>query len=332
MGVFQGKDVIPRNDRRATWHDYQGRALYMLTFRKNGPVEDFCAITDNPVRGQRLNPQIRLSESGEALTRAILRFGHKNPALQVLRYMVMPDHLHLLLFVRERLKEPFGSMVARFKGGCSREYWATLPEEEQAARIPVFARNYHDRIVTRRGQLQALIDYIRDNPRRYLLKKLLPEMFVRKNRLVINGKAYMAFGNPLLLREPEKEMVLVRSHFTPEEVEALKERWRRCSRNGGVLVSPFISPRERVVMRETLESGGKIIEILDNGFPERFKPAGKAFDYCANGQLLYIAPAEYSSRRIRMTRALAWRLNALAAEVCALDAYSLLSLNPQPRQ
>ena len=175
MGVFQGKDVIPRSDRRATWHDYQGRGLYMLTFRKNGPVEDFCAITDNPVRGQRLNPQIRLSESGEALTRAILRFGHENPALQVLRYMVMPDHLHLLLFVRERLKEPFGSMVARFKGGCSREYWATLPEEEQAVRIPVFSRNYHDRIVTRRGQLQALIDYIRDNPRRYLLKKLLPE-------------------------------------------------------------------------------------------------------------------------------------------------------------
>ena len=103
----------------------------MLTFRKNGPMEDFCAIADNPVRGQRLNPQIRLSESGEALTRAILRFGH------------------------------------------------------------------------------------------------------------------------------EKEMVLVRSHFTPEEIEELKESWRRCSRNGGVLVSPFISPRERAVMRETLESGGK---------------------------------------------------------------------------
>lgn len=157
MGVFQGKDVIPRSDRRASRHDYQGRGLCMLTFRKNGPVEDFCAIADNPVRGQRLNPQIRLSESGEALTRAILRFGHENPALQVLRHMVMPDHLHLL-------------------------------------------------------------------------KKLLPEMFVRKNRLVINGKAYMAFGNPLLLREPEKEMVLVRSYFTPEEVEAQKERWRRSLR------------------------------------------------------------------------------------------------------
>lgn len=131
MGVFQGKDVIPRSDRRASRHDYQGRGLCMLTFRKNGPMEDFCAIADNPVRGQRLNPQIRLSESGEALTRAILRFGH------------------------------------------------------------------------------------------------------------------------------EKEMVLVRSHFTPEEIEELKESWRRCSRNGGVLVSPFISPRERAVMRETLESGGK---------------------------------------------------------------------------
>ena len=94
----------------------------MLTFRKNGPVEDFCAITDNPVRGQRLNPQIRLSESGEALTRAILRFGHENPALQVLRYMVMPDHLHLLLFVRaegtlRKYGRPFqGGMLAGILG------------------------------------------------------------------------------------------------------------------------------------------------------------------------------------------------------------------------
>ena len=64
----------------------------MLTFRKNGPVEDFCAIADNPVRGQRLNPQIRLSESGEALTKAILRFGHENPASTVSFCILRPGN------------------------------------------------------------------------------------------------------------------------------------------------------------------------------------------------------------------------------------------------
>lgn len=328
MSIPLRKALIPRQDRRASWHDYRERALYMLTFRKNDSIPDFCTIENRPVPENRINPEIRLSISGKAILGVIQGFKQKFPGVSIIGQAVMPDHLHMLLFVKERLEGPFGSLIASFKGACSREFWNSAPDSAAAKEhIPLFAKNYHDRIVTHQGQLQALKDYIRDNPRRYLIKKSLPDMFVRMNRLIINGKSYMSFGNPLLLREPEKLQVLVRSHFSPEEVERLKEQWKRCIRNGGVLVSPFISPKERSVMHEALEAGGKIIEILDNGFPERFKPAGKAFDYCANGQLLYIAPGEYSSRKVHMTRRLAWQLNAIAAEVCALDYATALSLS-----
>lgn len=49
------------------------------------------------------------------------------------------------------------------------------------------------------------------------------------------------------------------------------------AREGTVVVSAFISPREREIRDQLMLEQLPFIELMDNGFSERYKPSGKAF-------------------------------------------------------
>lgn len=49
------------------------------------------------------------------------------------------------------------------------------------------------------------------------------------------------------------------------------------AREGAVVVSAFISPKEREIMKQLMIEQLPFIEIMDNGFSDRYKPIGKAF-------------------------------------------------------
>lgn len=51
----------------------------------------------------------------------------------------------------------------------------------------------------------------------------------------------------------------------------------RAAREGAVVVSAFISPREREIRDQLMLEQLPFIELMDNGFSERYKPSGKAF-------------------------------------------------------
>jgi REP element-mobilizing transposase RayT len=314
MEIHPYRPKDPRYYRRANWHNYQEPCIYMLTFQKNPLIPPFCSISGAPNK-----PVITMNLGGKAIESAFTMFQQKTPHISILRYVVMPDHVHLIMYVTKPLQQPFGTVVAAIKGSCSQALWRLCSGSDIAhQKVSIFERHFHDRIVTRRGQLDTLTNYILDNPRRYLIKLRYPDLFIKRHVITIADKQYCVYGNIFLLRAVEKDLVVVRSHFSPIEREECSRRWLSEAENGGVLVSPFISGAERAIRNAALEVGGNVIEILDNGLPERYKPAGKAFDYCANGQLLYIAPTEYSMERLPMTREKAWQMNNLAKTICEI--------------
>lgn len=98
------------------------------------------------------------------------------------------------------------------------------------------------------------------------------------------------YGNIHLLNNPFKEQVIVHRADTPEQFERNKEKWLYTAVNGGILVSPFISKREKEIRREAEELGGRFILITNRPLGEREKPVGKDFELCAEGRMLIIAP------------------------------------------
>ena len=100
---------------------------------------------------------------------------------------------------------------------------------------------------------------------------------------------------------------------TPE-FEERRDAFLEAARRGAVLLSPCISHGEREIARLAFEHGHRVITLSNKGFNPLYKPGGKLFNQCADGNLLMLAPAAwpYVPGEKAMTRNDACVLNRIA--------------------
>lgn len=300
---------MPRQPR-APWHDYSSRCIYFITINKAPGVERFGYLAGD----YRLNyglpgsSYIVTTNIGKAIKCALRDLPTLAPGIRVLQYSIMPDHLHFLLFVETNDGENLGRIIGRFK----------VSVNKYAGIAQVFDRNFNDQILKPSRKLQVIYDYIRDNPRRLAIRLAMPDFFQRVNALTIGGKTYHAYGNMQLLRNPFKEQVVVHRADGTEVRERMRELWLHTATNGGVLVSPFISPDEKAIRTEAEEVGGRVILITHVPFGERYKPHSHDFEQCCCGRLLIIAPTEPPTTPV-LSRPACLTMNTLAATICSME-------------
>lgn len=266
---------------RAPWHDYTQRCIYMITLNKNPLMENF-GILQGDYRiptGQKGAAFISSTALGKAIKNTLRRFNSTEPNVRVLQYALMPDHLHILLFVEYPTEDTLGKIIARFK----------IEVNKAAGTTGVFAKGFNDQILKSSRSLAVLYRYLRENARRLAVRRARPEFFRRVNALEIGGKTFQAYGNFQLLDCPFKEQVIVHRADSSETRQKNREQWLYTAANGGVLVSPFISPAEKEIRKEAEESGGRFILILSEPMGERYKPAGRDFELCEAGRLLIVS-------------------------------------------
>ena len=121
-------EIQHNQHRRAEWQDYGGTGLYMITLCIEGRHPLFGHLEGNisAKRGQANFPHIVLSPLGRAVLEAELpKIPRFYPQIEVWQAAIMPDHLHLLLYVSKPLPEGkrLGDIIRSFKGGCSRAWW-----------------------------------------------------------------------------------------------------------------------------------------------------------------------------------------------------------------
>lgn len=103
----------------------------------------------------------------------------------------------------ETYMAPVGKVPHNMSRKQRAAYYASRPRQEQ----PLFEDNYDDTICMSHGQRDAMINYVNDNPRRAIMRKLFPGFMTRCLHVMINGHEYAAFGNLFLLRWANKEQV-----------------------------------------------------------------------------------------------------------------------------
>lgn len=263
-------------------HDYHARCIYHITINKAPGCPDFCRISGSPAEAR-----VERSAVGKIVEAHIRNLSRYCGALQLLRYVIMPDHVHFAVFVREPIPRSVGTYIGMMKVRCGQFAREIYPDIG-----PIFTNGFHDRHLRRSHSLQVILEYIRQNPARWLVREQNPEFFRKINNIEMFGSRWQAYGNMQLLDNPFKGPVVVHRSDSAEVLGAKKRRWKHLSENGGVLVSPFISPAEKEVRRECEEAGGKLIFLATTPFGERQKPGAHDFQLCAEGRLLILAPAE----------------------------------------
>ena len=284
-------------------HDYKSRSIYHITMTKAHGIPVFSKIS-----GSLENPAIVRSSIGKIIEEQIWNFPNLCPALRVLQYVIMPDHIHFAIFAQEQLPKALGSYIGMMKVKCGQ-----LAKDLLSIPPPIFERDFYDRILRRNHNLDTICHYIRQNPKRLLIRQSSPDYFRRVNNIAINGSLWQAYGNIQLLENPFKAAVIFHRSDSAQLRAAKQRRLKHLYENGGVLVSPFISLAEKEVRRKCEAANGKVILLSNEPFGAREKPALHDFERCAAGRLLILAPMTALSP----CRKTFLHLNATAESLCS---------------
>lgn len=293
-----------------------------------------------PILGELLIPEddpaqawVRWTELGTKIRECIEEIPHQHPEVQIVQKKIMPDHLHLILYVTRPMKKSFNMVIRGFWQGvkkCGRAYMASInphsmrTNERQAD--PIFTERPFVRPMSRRGQLQTMIRYVQMNPQRLATKRLMPEFFWVQDSIEIAGRKYSGVGNADLLQRTKYMPVHVRRTMVEEAEQGKDKRLRDymnscvlAARRGSVMVSPFISPKEKEVMEVLLKEGLPFIYIADNGFRDYYKPQDSLFEAVARKQVLILSPWDYDPHKKHVSRAECVEMNKIAEEIALIE-------------
>ena len=183
------------------------------------------------------------------------------------------------------------------------------------------AAYYHERILHAPGQLNRMINYVKDNPRRLWLKKNNPDLFRLHRRTDVCGLSFTSLGNHFLLDWHDNQTVEMSRNATVEQIQIRLQTAMAAAQNGAVTYTAAISKGEQLIARTLRKQGYPLVVLLSDGFPkeglpqERFyKPGGIYFEACSRGQLLLLEPTEQTFLNADIQSAVEETLRRKAAE------------------
>lgn len=274
---------------RAKWMDYRSPSIMMVTIVTTKRL---------PLLGKLQGENIILTELGQKVAEEIKRIPTYNGAesIEIYSYVIMPDHVHILLHIHEHLPRHVGYYIRWFKKQCT---YIGLALAVPSARnhVSLFAPQYHDRLLKGKNQLSHMVRYIQDNPRRLALKRANKDLFRIRQNQQINTIPCTVLGNIFLIEHPLRQVLQCSRRLTQEQIDNLKADCLREAADGTIYVTAAISEGEKQIARALREAGFPLIILLEKGFPapddphySYFKPQGVYFEACAAGKLLLIEP------------------------------------------
>ena len=303
---------------------WKGIGIYhvTLTIPSRKPLLGSLVIPDNDP-SQAL---VERTDLGEEIVHTIFHIQDIHPEVRVLQFCIMPDHIHVVLYVTSAMKSGIKTVVRGWWQGAKKisalSVAPNIIRDNQQSLPPVFTEMPFIRPMSRRGQLDAMMQYVKMNPQRLATKRLKPGYFCVQEGIEIAGCTYSGVGNTKLLLAQRFETVHVHSDLVKDAIKGnyqpLRDYMNGCvlaARQGAVMVSPFISEKEKEVLTVLLAEEHPIILLSDNGFRDYYKPSAGLFDAVAAGRVLILSPWEFDPQKKHISRADCVALNNMAEEI-----------------
>ena len=157
-------DLPARKQNRLADYDYSTPSAYFITIctakRKNQFWSAVGAIIDRP-------QSVPLTEYGRVADRCINNISVYYPMISVDHYVIMPNHIHLLLQIhtdlngRSMIAPTISTVVRLFKGAVSKQ-----------TGISIWQKGFYDHVVRSETDYLEIWNYIEGNPSRWTEDKL----------------------------------------------------------------------------------------------------------------------------------------------------------------
>ena len=249
-------------DNKWHWQErgtaWKGVGIYhvTLTVPSREPLLGKLVIPENDPK----KAVVERTEMGKEIVHTIFHIQDIHPDVRVLQFCIMPDHIHVILYVTRTMNVGIKTVVRGWWQGVKKVSALSIDSnnirDNQQSLSYIFTEIPFIRPLSRHGQLDTMFHYIRMNPQRLATKRLMPEYFRVQEGIEIAGRMYCGVGNAELLQRAKYMPVHVRRTMVEEAEHGYDQRLRDymngcvlAARKGIVMVSPFISPKEKEVMR-----------------------------------------------------------------------------------
>lgn len=144
--------VPMRKPNRLTNYDYSQNGAYFVTI-----CTQYKRCIFGTVRDGADEPVMHMNEAGKTAARFIEDIPLHYPTVEVTRYCVMPNHVHLLLTFGDSGQNPsLSNVINQFKGAVTK-----------ALRTTVWQKGFHDRVVRDLADYRQIGEYIEHNPAKW---------------------------------------------------------------------------------------------------------------------------------------------------------------------
>ena len=157
-----------RKRNRLELFDYSSCAAYFITICTYNKKCLFWASKQPNFVGEDIilpHESVCLSAFGQIVDQAIQSIPKYYPNIELLEYVIMPNHVHLILF----LPDTCGRMISSptNKGSIVTAIGQMKRHVSKKVGFPIWQRSFHDHIIRNREDYEKIAKYIYENPIRW---------------------------------------------------------------------------------------------------------------------------------------------------------------------
>lgn len=118
-----------------------------------------------------------LNELGEIAQNQWVARPEHYPGIRMDEYMIMPNHIHGIFWIEEKVESPeekphsLSEIIRGFKTWSSKQ----IIEARRMTGTPVWQRSFYDQVIQNERHLNAIREYIQNNPLNWALDKEFKE-------------------------------------------------------------------------------------------------------------------------------------------------------------
>ena len=159
-----------RRSMRLKGYDYSSPCAYFITI---------CAWNRECMLGEIIDGKMKLNDYGQAVQQEWMHTGDIRPNVELDEFIVMPNHFHGILVINHRMNElrrgvlqyaptdivlrspsqTIGAIIRGFKSSVTK----SINISRDTPGMPVWQRNYFERVIRNEKELYGIRGYIRFN-------------------------------------------------------------------------------------------------------------------------------------------------------------------------
>ncbi len=177
-----------RHSVRLKGYDYSSAGAYFITI---------CAWNRECIFGEIIDGEIKLNDYGKAVQQEWMRTGDIRPNIELDENVIMPHHFHGIVIINagnicrgmarhaptgRQFAKPITNSLSTIVGAFKSAATKSINISRNTYGMPVWQRNYFERVIRNENELFRIREYVRFNPVKWDMDEENPVNIKKDNK------------------------------------------------------------------------------------------------------------------------------------------------------